>query len=69
VVDEGNASKPSCIEKYNSNMSSVGMSDMIANNYSYFPEHMKLDKKMFFHPVDLTVLTLMLEYACFVNDL
>jgi hypothetical protein len=56
VDEEGNASKPLCIESYKRKMGFVDMSDMMANSYSISRKAWKWTKKLFFHLVDLTVL-------------
>jgi hypothetical protein len=79
VDEEGNASKPLCIESYNRNIGFVDMSDMMANSYSISRKTWKWTEKLFFHFVDLTVLNAFIIHSscggtylaikCFVNDL
>jgi hypothetical protein len=65
VDDEGNASKPLCIESYNSNMGFVDMSDKMANNYSSSQKTWKWTKKLFFHLVNLIILNVfIIHYSC-----
>jgi hypothetical protein len=65
VDEEGNASKPVCIESYNKIMGFVDLSDMMANSYSISRKMWKWPKKLFFHLLDLTILNaLIIHKSC-----